>query len=121
MTKTEPNPYAALAMSDAEVFATLCALPPHFRFEVTRSLAHEPDPFLTNAAPLPPDVDPLTVKNIMEQHERVILASIRPRTRWQIMLTMNDHGFSLIGHGPTMADAWVAVRRQLTSFTEVLG
>ncbi len=115
-----PNEYEILAMSDAQVFAALAAIPERFRFEVERVTRREPDPFLANAV-MPTEVDEATLAATLAQHERDLVASMRERVFWRVTIAAGEYRDpSFTGSGPTLATAYHIARRQIAAFAEVL-
>jgi hypothetical protein len=103
-------------MTDAEVFAALCALPPPFRFEVGRIRVMEPDPDAVHAATqmaAPPT--PWAMKMAHEE-------AMRPTVFWTVMISAEPHGngAAFYGRAPRLGDAYAAVRAQIAAFTEAL-
>ena len=108
-------------MTDAEVFAALCALPEGFRFEVGRIAIPEPDPDLLAALPAPTPF--LNEQLARKAHEEAISASVRPRQHWTLLLTNqspHSNGPAFYARAPTLAEAWLQVREQIAAFVEVL-
>jgi hypothetical protein len=104
-------------MTDAEVFAALCALPEPFRFEVGRIRVMEPDPEAMHAATqmaAPPT--PWAMKMAHEE-------AMRPTVFWTVMIASeppHGNGAAFYGRAPTLAEAWLQVRKQIAAFREVL-
>lgn len=82
-------------MSDAEVFAALCALPEKFHVGVERRIA--------------------TYTMNWETDE-----SIPDPPAWFIVLSLGEDGASFAARAPTLAAAWAEVRGQIAAFAEVL-
>jgi hypothetical protein len=111
-------------MTEAEVFAALCALPARFRFEVERVTSREPD---WNAVrPMTPaGFEAMNLEAQIarkEAEERAMLETMRDRTFWRISLnTSPDGGPGFYGRAETLAGAWAAVLGQIAAFSEVIG
>jgi hypothetical protein len=108
-------------MTDAEVFAVLCALPTPFRFEVGRIALNEPDPDLLNTLP---ELTPFRDEQLARKaQEEAIHASRRPRVFWTVMITSeppHGSGAAFYGRAPTSVGAYHDVHRQIAAFTEAL-
>jgi hypothetical protein len=108
-------------MTDAEVFAALCALPERFRFDVGRITLAEPDPDLLAAMPAP---TPFRDEQLARKaHEEALQASVRPRQHWTLTLAAepaHGGGPAFFGRAPTLAEAYLQVRTQIAVFTEAL-
>ena len=85
-------------MDDATTFAALAALPARFQWRTERRSAF---------APLP-DFDPRAVRECLSS------------TSWEIMITLDNYGFTLHGEGATLSAAYADARAKLVAYQELL-
>ena len=83
-------------MDDATTFAALAALPARFQWRCARRPPFE----------AMPDFDPRATRNCS--------------AAWEIMITLDNYGFTLHGEGATLSAAYADARAQLVAYQELL-
>jgi len=83
-------------MDDATTFAALTALPECFQWRCERRPPFE----------ALPDFDPRAIRN--------------RSAAWEIMITLDNYGFTLIGQGATLSAAYADARAKLVAYQELL-